>query len=261
MVHEHPRERRIFIQKYEKNYQIFDFSQKKDGSIYCHVPEFEKVKWLALSKTMQGLILLSIPSAEPGKLSIHASGQTHLTAYDNPTNHSLVINGNYLADINTKRLGVRHLLTAFIQEPQVFPNSPVFSRRSDVVITTKELKPFVVAFFAIPQHPLGMKIDFEFNLDIEEMENIQNDFLEFPGFSLRYHDIFGLCYRTKYMDYWPKRTHIYYHDGFFVPVFIGTGEGKMRVELREPEYRLLENLLTINCSKKDIKQPTKEVKD
>jgi hypothetical protein len=110
----------------------------------------------------------------------------------------------------------------------------------------EDLRPFVLAFFAVPR--MAAKVDFRFSLHNDQMVEIPNDVLGAHCFTLRYHHLVWFAYRTKYLDRWPKYSHYCYSDGFWFPVFIGTGENEIGFELREPRYRLDGEKLTIDCS-------------
>lgn len=245
-----PSQRRIFIKKDNKYFQLFSFSQGKDGSIYCSSPDFQETKWVTYIIKRDGPKLVIADSPGPGKLSIHGTGMTKIRAHDKPVGHTLIIKGNYLLNLEKNQIGIRHLFTAFLRQLKYLPNTPAFSRKSDYSIIGGTIKPFVIIFYAVPQHKEGMKVQFSINFQIDEMENIPNDVLGMNGFGLRYHDVFWFAYRTKNMDKWPKHTYICYDNGYTFPIFIGTGIGSFRLEFRQPEYILNENELWIQCQDK-----------
>jgi len=197
---------------------------------------------------------ISLKSEGDGKLNIHGCGIATFRSHDRPKNHSLIINGNRLFDKEKKTAGARHLFTTFMNKPTFIPNSPALNRKSDYPIqTNEELSPYVIMFFAIPQSQTGFKINFEFSLSIDEMNNIPGDMLGGNLFSLRYHDLFWFAYRTKNMTNWPKNKLVCYDDGFKVPVFVGLEDQQYRLEYRNPKYSLIGDQFTINCSISDTK--------
>lgn len=238
--------RRIFINKNGKHFQIFTFSQKKDGSIYCSSPDFSDAKWISYKITKNGPELITAATIGKGKISFHGSGITGIRS-NIDTEHTLRIKGNILLNKKQKSLGARHLFTVFMKEPQYLPpSSPAFNRKSDYALRANEvLQPFILIFFAIPK--TGVSTHFLFNLYADEMNNIPNDFLGGHFISLRYHDIFWFAYRTKNLQKWPKYTHYSYHDGFTVPIFVGTKQQKFRLEFRQPTYSLINKNLIIRC--------------
>lgn len=145
-------------------------------------------------------------------------------------------------------IGLRHLFTICLKEPLYAPEkSPLFNRKSDYCMEANEvIKPFVLIFFAVPSQ--GLKINFQFNLHLDDMVKTPNDVLGLHLFSLRYHDVIWFAYRTKHMEVWPEKSIIVYHDGFTFPVFIGTGSEKFRLEFRAPQYSMSDKELSILCN-------------
>ncbi|MEN6572632.1 MAG: hypothetical protein ABFD24_12410 [Anaerolineaceae bacterium] len=240
--------RRIFIRAKDKVCQIFSFKQSADGSIYCSSSDFDDANWFSAVLTEIGPQLVTTEPVGEGKISFHGSGMVAIRPNDDPKGHRLIIKGNNLFNKMEEKVGIRHLFTIFSKEPKYQPtSSPIFNRDGDYCIeANEELKPFVLVFFAAPQ---GLSISFQFNLHMDDMINIPNDFLGLNGFSLRYHDILWFAYRTNHMEKWPKQAQVVYHDGYSFPIFIGTGLGIGRWEFRQPLYSLNGNNLEIICNR------------
>ncbi len=241
--------RRIFLKKGEERHQVFSFTQHADGSIYCGSPTFADAKWIAFAMTQQGPAVGVAESLGDGKMSLHGSGMVGVRPHDQPGGHQLAVLGNLLKSGNELR--ARHLFTVFPSEPNHLPvGSPAFNRDSDYCMESKEeLRPFLLAFFAVPA--IATKMDFIFSLDTDQLANIPNDFLGMNFFTLRYHHILWFAYRTTHLPEWPKVSHYSYSDGYLFPVFIGTPNSRLTVEIREPRYSLSGNALTIDCSSPD----------
>jgi len=232
--------RRLFLSDGQNFYQIMSFTQDRaDSSIYASSPDFSKIKWLNISIKNNIPQLTVTDSPGDGKLSLHGSGMTKIT----PNVHDLVIHGNYLHDSTKKALGVRHLFTMQLAEPSFVPFSPAFNRKSDYVISTKQLTPIIIIFFAIPRVK-ELTVNYQVSFHIDDLESIPP---EGGGgtFELILHNVFWYAYRTKYMNEWPPNPYICYHDGHIVPVLIGAGERKFRAEFRTPVYELSNTELTI----------------
>jgi hypothetical protein len=243
--------RRIFLQDESGNgYQLFSFEQVKDGSVYCSWPEFQNTKWMSIENTSPPKLIVVDPIAGRGKLSIHGSGRQHFTIIDTQAGHQMIKWGNNLLDEKNGKIGTRHLLTIFSQKPDCIPDSPPLKRANDVILKTKEIKPFSMIFFAVP----GIK-----KLTVEINGRFHVDDIEIPppsgwgAFGLRQHNIVWFYYRTKHMDEWPRHTHVCYHNGFHVPLFIAmngkkseTKEGECRLEIRSPTYSLAADSLSIS---------------
>ncbi len=242
MKYDYPK-RRIFITNGGVQYKIFDFIQNKnDGSIYVSSPNFPEIKWIAISAGQSpNLIVLDSPG--DGKLSLHASGMVGIGTHST-RRHELVVYGNYLLDSKNRRAGLRHLFTMFMAEPKELPVSPAFNRATDYSINkTGRLSPFVMIFFAVPRTS-KLTLAIEASLDIDDLETVPPD----SGgglIELAFHSVAWFAYKTKNMNRWPKHPHICYYDGYTVPMFIGTGEGKCRLELRNPSYELTETQVFI----------------
>jgi hypothetical protein len=242
-----PSKRRIFIRAKDRICQVFSFTQTPDGSIYCSSPDFDDAKWLSVQITDNGPQVITTEAIGTGKVSFHATGMVTVRPNDDPKGHKLIVKGNHLLRKSEGLIGARHLFTIFLKEPKYEPeSSQLFNRESDYCLeANEELKPVVLVFFAVPQ--LGLTIDFQFNFHVDDLVNTPNDVLGLHGFGLRYHDVFWFAYRTRHMEKWPKYAHIFYHDGFTFPVFIGTGPGTYRLEYRQPQYSLIDNKFTIMC--------------
>lgn len=92
-------ERRLFLRAKKACFQIFSFTQNRaDASIYVSFPDFEKAKWLNVSKRDGIPQLVVADSPGDGKLSVHGSGMTKIRAHDSPNEHKHIIHGNFLLD-------------------------------------------------------------------------------------------------------------------------------------------------------------------
>lgn len=244
--------RRVFINKGQDYYQIFSFTQHRDGSIYCTMPEFPEIQWMHVFAKDNSIYLQIVdPIKEDGKLSFHGSGMVAYRAHKDSKGHRLVVHGHHLKEKdNESVLGVRHLLSCFFQEPNFQPlNSPALNRKTDYLMTSSiELKPFVMILFAVPGRQ-NLQVNLNASFHVDDI-NIPPD-VSFGNFSLRYHNIVWMVYRTKNMDKWPTTTQAMYFDGFRVPMFIGesqdneTKTGRCRLEIRNPSFKLEENTLHI----------------
>jgi len=237
--------RRVFVsEKDNKYFQIFSFAQKKDGSIYCSWPSFEETEWLVPVFGNNGLELKKTDLPKVGKLSIHGKGMCAFRPHDESENRPLIIRGNKLFDGDSNELGTRHLFTAFLRKPEHLPDSPANNRESDYCINTSSIEPFVIVLLAIPRIPEELRVDLQFSFNTNDLKEIP--FHGGFGFiELRYHNIIWIVYRTNHMEKWPKKNQVIYHDGYFVPFFVGTGFEKFRLELRKPKYNLTKNALSI----------------
>lgn len=243
--------RRVFITKNGNHYQVFSFTQESDGSIYCNMPEFKEIKWMSFTiSNGQPELVVTDSLAEDGKMSMHATGMVTYRAHSDKKGHKLIVKGNHLLNLNRSEIGVRHLFTAYVQEPEHIPiTSPAFNRKSDYVITTGELKPFPIIFFAVPSKSISVNINASFQ--VNDLESIPPE-TGWGCFKLNHHNIVWFIYRTKYMEQWPKRTCVCYFDGSSVPIFIGdnqnhiTKEASCRIELRNPVYNFDKKKLSIS---------------
>jgi hypothetical protein len=239
-----PNKRRVFISSNRTNFfKIFSFVQEEDGDIYCHWPNFSSTKWLYVSSHEEELNMQIANTPENSqKLSLHRSGVVKFKQREQEKDLSR-IKGNHLLNFERNEIGARHLFTSFLSEPQdLSPNSPFGNRPSDSPIFCDEIKPFTIMFFAIPQQTIPVRIHFHPSFNIDYFEDFKKD-LGFGNLSLAYHDIFWFAYRTKNMKKWPKHTHVFYHDGHLVPLFLGGAQieeklATMNIALQEPTYKL-----------------------
>lgn len=188
-----------------------------------------------MKKEGQVGLAVANPLETDGKLSVHGTGMATYRAHSDDKGHQLIVKGNFLVDRVSDRIGVRHLFTSFFQEPNHLPtSSPALNRQTDYLLkSSKDLKPFVMTFFAVPNMKLSVTVNASFH--INDLECVPPD-TGWGGFSLLHHTIVWFYYRTKHMDNWPQNTHVCYYDGFDVPFFIGTGKGTFRLEIRRPSY-------------------------
>jgi hypothetical protein len=243
MIINSPNRRRIFIRYCNSlTFQAFSFSQKKDGDIYCSWPNFNESLWLKVSKDDSSIAAFK-STLDSKKLSLHRSGITKYYQNDN-LNDSVRIEGMFLIDHKNQEIGARHLFTIYPTEPKkISINSLYGKREGDVLINSTEYHPFVLMFFAIPQQPMPLKPRIEAIFNINDFPNgIPNIGCE--SFSLAYHNILWVAYRTKNMDHWPLSNLVSFHDGYYVPTFLGDESSenennpKMKVGLEEPHYQL-----------------------
>lgn len=228
---------RFFITAGTEHWQLFTFEQNKtDGSIYVSLPDFTETKWLTFH-IVDGYPRFAIRQfLYNGKISLHSSGQVHVRPYSNPPDAPFIIKGHPLKSDGVR--GVRHLMTSFIAKPKHLPTSPAFNRKSDHSVQVSELRPIVFIFWAIPSRNISINLSIEFeDKDIEIPPPVG-----VGTFQIGDHFILWATYRTKLMERWPKNTHISYHDGFAIPVFIGGDigdvQGQGRLELRKPLYQI-----------------------
>lgn len=257
---EFTKSRRVFISfNGDEASQIFSVTQNKnDGSIYFSAPNFGNIDWLIPSDTESSSpSILTFNAGKEGKLSLHGSGVTHVRPHQSYGNNEFSINGNLLKSIENGEIGLRHLATIFLSDPTHKPASKAGSRKTDYILSVKSKEPYVFVFWAIPLiGPHSVNIRFSFNTDEVEPPPPKSGW---GGFGLINHGIVWWAYRTKHMDKWPINTQAVYHDGHLVPLFIGTGEGKFRLEYRMPvitfknsEFRI-QNSLSY-CSKSHLPQ-------
>ncbi len=229
--------RRIFVTEGESHFQILDFTQNKgDGSIYVSAPNFAQIRWVGLATKQEVPVqVFGLDSAGGGKLSLHGSGMAAISPHVSSSGHSLVVHGNFL--LKEDKLGVRHLFTLFLAEPTTLPVSPAFNRKSDYsIMISKPLCPYVLVFFALPKGP-DMSLQVQASFQIDDLQTVPPE-SGFGHFPLPLHNIGWFAYRTKHMARWPKAPHVCFFDGFVVPIFVGVGEGTLRVEPRSPTYEL-----------------------
>jgi len=238
--------RRIFVSSCEKEYfQVFHFTQGKDGSIYVSWPHFSDTSWLFPLVDGQGNPKMGVVDfVEEGKLSIHGTGMSTFRSHKNPNFRPVIINGNKLLDLGKNEGGVRHLFTAFVKEPNHLPNSPSLNRKSDYLINnSEEMEPFVAIFFAIPKTKNKLDISFQVSFNIDEVDIPPKG--GWGALDLGFHNVFWYVYQTHNMGKWPKKHQVVFYDGFMVPVIMGTGLGQFRLEFRPPKYLIDGDKLTV----------------
>jgi hypothetical protein len=220
---------------------MLSFTQRPDGSIYISGPDLAESRWMEIvAGDPPGLRIVALPQA--GKLSVHGSGVTHVRPADGGE-AELRLAGNYLSNEAAQALGLRHLVTIFPTQPTRLPASVAHARLADCSILAEELKPYVLVFWAVPAvRRLTVNVTAAFHVD--DLASIPPE-SGFGGFALRTHTVVWFAYRTKHMERWPAHSHLCFHDGFHVPMIIGTGEGASRLELRTPEYQLAGDQLRI----------------
>lgn len=226
-------ERRIFLESDGQFFQLFSFSQHKDGSIYCASPDFNDAKWIGVSANGQTGRVEMVESVGPGKLSLHGSGMTAVRAHDNPKGHQLIVKGNHLRkDFD---LGVRHLFTAFTRRPHYLPErSPAFNRSSDYAMhANEELRPFILFFLAVPLVVTQVEIDVLFPQEV--LGDVPGDILGVQSFELRFHRIVWYAYRTKHLS-WPRDSYFCYGDGYSIPLFVGAGVESLNIDFGPVHY-------------------------
>ena len=236
-------ESRLFITAGAEHWQLFSFAQNKnDSSIYVGAPSFNEIKWLALDEAPgRERRLITLDSPGDGKLSLHGSGLVHVREHGGMSVSGLVFRGNALKGVDT--LGVRHMFTVLISEPEHLPVSPAFNRKSDQAIQTQTLLPFVFVFWAVPgTRKLTVEVSASFSA--EDLESIPPH-TGWGGFGLATHWVVWFAYRTRHMQRWPRHPHASFHDGHSVPMLIGISEGGCRLELRSPQYSLEGEALSV----------------
>lgn len=237
--------RRFFMTAGDDHYQLLSFEQNRnDGSIYVSSPAFGTIKWLRLVAPATGappvLAISDVPNSI--KLSLHGSGLSHVRSSD-PAVPTVAVQGNYLKNAPAETLGVRHLFTMLPTEPTHLPSSPAFNRASDYGIRAERMVPYVVVFWAVPAvKKLTVEVAASFHVD--DLESVPPD-SGWGCFGLALHAVVWFAYRTRHLLRWPQVTHIAFHDGFLIPILIGTAEGACRVEYRTPDYQLTDTSLMI----------------
>lgn len=205
--------------------------------IYFSSPNFVDIDWLSIVESENNLELRTFGVDSDGKLSIHRSGIAHVRQHDNQQDKDYRIVGSELGSREGDSLGVRHLLTIYPAEPQHKPASGVGGRASDEVLNATEWAPHALIFWAIPftQDVSGLKVEGSFSVD--DLHDGPPK-MGFGMFALEKHIIFWIAYRTLHMDRWPRKSIACYLDGYHVPMFIGTGVGQYRLEIKQPNYRM-----------------------
>jgi hypothetical protein len=237
--------RRFFMTADADHDQLLSFDQNRnDGSIYVSSPAFSTLKWLTLmAPTAVAAPVLAISDVPNSvKLSLHGSGLSHVRSSD-PVVPTVAVQGNCLKNDSAETLGVRHLFTMLPTEPTHLPSSPAFNRASDYGIRVERMVPYVVVFWAVPAvKKLSVKVAASFH--VNDLESVPPE-SGWGSFGLALHAVVWFAYRTRHLLRWPQVTHIAFHDGFLVPLLIGTAEGTCRVEYRPPSYQLTETSLMI----------------
>lgn len=249
-----PNRRRLFYSFNKRDFfQIFTFAQEKDGSIYCQWPSFRDTKWVGFD-TIDNLPNIKITDTPmtSEKLSLHGSGVVKFKQNDGRVDPER-IKGQFLLKNEKDQIAPRHLFTSFMCEPKYLPLSGYSNRKSDTEILANEHQPFVIAFFAIPQQKTPLQISFNpiFNIDLFGEDFAKN--IGFGNFSLASHDIIWFAYKTMNITNWPKYNHIFYYDGYFVPLFIGQNSENspgpkyhaLIAVLQEPCYEFFDGNLRI----------------
>lgn len=237
--------RRIFFGSGDESFHIFSITQNKNGGdIYFSSPKFGDIEWRAPALNAdQEMELLAYQAEDQDKLSLHASGIVHLP-YKSTRPDEFRISGSMLSNTDSNNLGVRHLLTIFLSEPTHKPESPALSRKTDGVMTTSQWHPYVLVLWALPALSTST-ITVKFTLSEDDLEEIPPN-AGWGAFHMQQHIIVWMAYRTKHMDRWPANSQACYADGYTVPLFIGTGEGQLRVEYRFPTYSCIGNDFVID---------------
>lgn len=238
--------RRIFFSSENNIRQLCTVAQNQsDSSIYFSSPNFENINWLAIKLTSKlEPVLLTFKSDTQGKLSLHGSGVTHVRPHNSYGTNEFSISGAALKDPIGETLGIRHLVTLFISEPNHIPSSPANARKTDYIITTKTKQPYILIFWAVPLQSIAT-IEINGSFHIDDIESVPPD-AGWGGFSLLSHGIIWFAYKTKHMNTWPLSTQACYLDGSLVPMFIGTAAGAYRLEVKQPKYSLTGSELKIS---------------
>lgn len=234
-------DRRLLLKCEGKSYRLLSLTQANDGSIYIGFQNFRNIQWVAIDLEREQPTLSMVDSTpEEGKLSFHASGVVGFRSHAAPGDYQLRIRGNYLYDRHNAQAGVRHLVTVFMEKPEEL--APTFPQRnSDFWLQYAEsLKPFVLVLFAIPRVSGVQTIGFTFTMHIDDLDRYPAEGANV--IDLKYHWVFWLIYRTKFMDNWPQQSYVCFHDGFSVPMYFSKEQkdtsAEMRLELRMPEYTI-----------------------
>ena len=199
------------------------------------------------------VIKIADTPATSEKLSLHGSGVVKFRQSDGSFDPERV-KGYFLLKNKEKEVAPRHLFTGFMSEPKYLPESRFGNRKSDIEIIAHEHKAFVIVFFTIPQKKIPLEINFNpiFDIDLFGEDFAKN--IGFGSFSLSYHDVLWFAYKTKDIIKWPRQSHVFYYDGFLVPLFIGRKndtDSKYRAMvavLQEPHYKYKNNNLRITLA-------------
>ena len=242
-------DRRLFLKCEGNSYKLLSFTQRNDGSIYIGFPNFRNIQWIGIELGKKEATLALIDSTEDeGKLSFHASGVVGFRSHDEPGDHQLRIKGNYLYDRHNSKAGIRHLASIYMEKPEELP-AEFPQRISDFWIqNTSSLRPFVLVLFAVPRVSNIQNVGIQAGFHMDDLESSPP---ESGGglIDLKYHWIFWHTYRTKFMNDWPNKTFVCYHDGFTVPMYLGRHQdessGDLRFEVHFPKYEVDGSEVTI----------------
>jgi hypothetical protein len=238
--------RRIFFGSEELCFKLFSFKQTSKGDIYVSMPDFCNTDWLSIKET-NGVSETVIHEGllDDGKLSIHNIGIAHYRSNSNPKDHRFQIFGQHLYNESIeKKLGIRHLLSAFPQEPTFIPRDSPYKNRNNDYLIVDELKPVFIIFYAIP---ISVDTTFKVGYDIDEDDLVDKSLIfNYGSFSLLYHNVLWICYRTKYLETWPGKSYLSYTDGIRLPFFVGIGPSLCRLEMRIPELSIADKVVSIH---------------
>ena len=211
-------------------WKVLSLEQRLDGSIYLSFPKFDKAVWVNIPDPHDRMWLNEIACSE--KLSLHGSGVAHIK---NTTggDAELRIKGSFLVDVSKREAGLRHVLTLFPASSDV-DNAQLSPRIRDVTISTESARPLALVLWAVPNF-LPLTVEVRVSFQAADLQSIPPDY-GFGYIQLLHHSIVWFAYRTNGMERWPQRPHACFQDGYRVPIFIGTTEGSMRVELRTPQF-------------------------
>lgn len=235
--------RRIFITENNvDHYQMMSISQHRDGSIYFSWPEFDKTTWHFLKDSESGILTIEAKLRKDGKFTVHGTGMTGFREHNGQYNKTVVFHGNQLKNTNNNNVGIRHLLTAQIPNPNFIPISKFEKRKTDFLISASSIIPACLVFFAFPKQnfSLSMQINFHEDYVVYSQEGLNISYLGSSIIELDSHIILCVSYFTKNM-FWPSNMHILYDNGYKVPLVLGIGDRKYNAEFREPEYNKFEN--------------------
>jgi hypothetical protein len=222
-------------------YQVLSFAQERDGSFYVSCPNFAASRWIEVVDAAAAGKVVSVAAAPgEGKLSVHGSGVAGIRAHQS-SGHSVRVRGSPLVDPDGKTLRVRHLFSVLPEKPH---HVPAGVRVSDYVLTTKELKPLALTFFAVPTGVRSIEINISMHVDdIGTPPDVSWGFMTFP-----LHGVLWVAYSTKGMVQWPATTHLAHFDGFIVPMFFGGGPKEWKFAASSPAYALADGVLKITLN-------------
>lgn len=229
--------RRLLVGSQSGCRRLLSIVQETDASIYITNPDFAQSRFADFSGA-PGKTLQFTEITEAGKLSVHGSGIAHVRPGAGG-DVEMRLSGNFLLSRAKDGLGVRHVCTAFLTQPTLVVAG---ARSTDVVLSEHE-SPSVFVFWAVPStRQIDVRVDAAFHID--DLETVEFA-TGFGGFGLNTHSIVWFAYRTKHMTRWPANSLFAFHDGFLVPIMVGTGEGQMRIELRPARYSYKDDVLSI----------------